>query len=154
MIELPTSIRLLFPAAGWSPGRRVAYHPVETDHPARAVLAEFGGLRVGQVWRGEECARSDVDFRLLWPDNAIRVWDQLLAVYLIGVADVHHGHAQPFVDDHCRFFEASSIHDAFYFHGASFGEAMERILLGRRARPMLRPTRSGPRDVVWKGVHI
>jgi hypothetical protein len=103
------------------------------------VLAEFGGLRVGQVGRGEECARSDVGFRLLWPDNAIRVWDQLLAVQLIGVADVHHGHAQLFVDNHCRSFEASSIHDAFCFHAASFGEAMERILLGRRARPMLRP---------------
>ena len=33
----------------------------------------------------------------------------------------------------------SQIHDAFWFGGASFNEAIERMLLGRRSRPMLRP---------------
>ncbi len=38
-----------------------------------------------------------------------------------------------------RFFGLGLIHDAFYFEGASFGAAMERLLLGRRSRPTLRP---------------
>jgi SUKH-3 immunity protein len=141
MMDLPASIRGSFLAAGWRPGRRVAVSPaVKTDHPACAILAEFDGLRVGQVGLGgEECGTSDVAFQLLWPDDTIRVWGQLLATQLIGVAEVHHAHEELFVDDHCRFFGASLIHDAFYFHGASFGEAMERLLLGRRAQPMLRP---------------
>lgn len=33
----------------------------------------------------------------------------------------------------------SLVHDAFSLSGHTFGEAVERLLLGRRARPMLRP---------------
>ncbi len=140
MIELPASIRRPFLAAGWRPGRRVAVSPaVAADHPACAILAEFGGLRVGQVGLGEECGTSDVVFQPLWPNDSIRVWEELLATQLIGVAEAHHGHEELYADHHGRLFGASIIHDAFYFHGASFGEAMERLLLGRRAQPMLRP---------------
>jgi hypothetical protein len=38
-----------------------------------------------------------------------------------------------------RCFGSSNMHSAFYFHGASFAEAIEGILQGRRARPMLLP---------------
>jgi SUKH-3 immunity protein len=139
MIDLPASIRGSFLAAGWRPGRSVAVaSAVATDHPACAILAEFGGLRVGQSGCGEECAKSDVMFQPLWPDSSIRMWEELLVTQLIGVADVCHRHAELYVDHHGRFFGASVVHDAFYFHGASFEETME-LLLGRRAQPMLRP---------------
>ena len=76
---------------------------------------------------------------LLWPHDSIHVWEELLATQLVGVAEVHHGHEELYVDHHGRLFGASLIHDAFYLHGASFGEAMESLLFGRRAQPMLRP---------------
>jgi SUKH-3 immunity protein len=125
MIELPFSILRSFRASGWRPGRRVVVaQVVPSDHPAYAILAEFAGLRVGHVGSGgKECATSDVVFQLLWPDDTIRVWDELLATRLIGVAEVHHAHEELFVDDHCRFFGASLIHDAFYFHGARLWNA-------------------------------
>lgn len=47
MIEPPSSVRPLFVAAGWHPGRRVEVPPaVPSDHPAAHVLAAFGGLKV------------------------------------------------------------------------------------------------------------
>jgi hypothetical protein len=102
--RLPASIRGSFLAAGWRPGRRLAVSPaVKTDHPACAILAEFDGLRIGQVGLGEECGTSDVVFQLLWPDDKIRVWGKLLATQLVGVAEVHHDHEELFVDDHYRF---------------------------------------------------
>ena len=61
MVELPESIRPLFLAAGWQPGRRVAVSPaVPTDHPAAAILATFGGLTVSRPAGAEraECSRD------------------------------------------------------------------------------------------------
>jgi hypothetical protein len=31
------------------------------------------------------------------------------------------------------------MHDAFYFYDEGFVQALERILLGKRAKPLLRP---------------
>jgi hypothetical protein len=55
------------------------------------------------------------------------------------VAEVHNRHGWLIIDEAGRCFGASKIHDAFYFEGQTFGEAVERLLLGRKARPMLRP---------------
>jgi hypothetical protein len=141
MTEVPASVRPLFVAAGWRSGRTVALSPApRADHPAAAILAEFGGLTVGQTGAGEECARSDITFRQLPPDDLILdVWGKLLRTQLIGVADVHHAHAELYMDSAGRCFVASIVDDGFYFEGASFSEAIERLLLGRRSRPMLRP---------------
>jgi hypothetical protein len=144
MIRLPASLRPLFVAAGWHPGRRVAVSPaVAADHPARAILAEFGGLRVGRAAPGgsgaDECAKSDVAFRQGQDEGVRRVWEELLGTQLIGMAEAHNGHEGLYVDGDNRVFGASIVHDAFYFHGALFEEAMERLLSGRRAQPMLRP---------------
>jgi hypothetical protein len=140
VIELPASIRHSFLASGWAPGRRIAVSSaVAADHPAHAILAEFGGLMVGESGCGEECAKMDVMFQALWPDSSIRVWEELLVTQLIGVADVCQKHEELYVDHHGRLFGASVVHDAFYFRGASFGGAMEGLLLGRRAQPLLKP---------------
>jgi hypothetical protein len=113
---------------------------VPPDHPAAAILAALAGLNVSPDREaGAECAPNDLAFRELWPDESITaVWATLLATQLIGVADMHHGHGELYVAADGRCFGRSCIHDAFYFEGASFAEAAEGPMLGRRARPLLR----------------
>ncbi|WP_315836214.1 SUKH-3 domain-containing protein [Bradyrhizobium prioriisuperbiae] len=136
MIEVPASARPLFVAAGWRPGRRTAAAPdVRHDHPAAAVLAELGGLLVGHL-----------TFQPLPPDDLIfDVWEKLLSTQLVGVAETRHGYAGLYMDSSGRCFGHTIVDDGFYFEGASFGEAIEGLLLGRRSRPMLRPEQS----TVW-----
>jgi len=114
---------------------------VPADHPAAAILAAFGGLTVTPDREaGEECAPDDLAFRELWLDESVTVvWAKLLGTQLVGVADMHHGHGELYVASDGRCFGRSCIHDAFYFEGASFAEAAERSMLGRRSRPLLRP---------------
>ena len=59
--EVLESVRPIFLAAGWHPGRRVPVpSTIPIDHPAAMVLAEFGGLIVDKGERGEECPTSSV----------------------------------------------------------------------------------------------
>jgi hypothetical protein len=149
--ELPSSVRKIFGAAGWGAGRLVAVPaPVPHQHPAHAVLGEFGGLAVGQSGPGKECAKSTLVFGYIEPDRAIRRWADLLQSRLIGVADVDGLHAELYMDASGRCFFASCIHDAFAFVGASLAEAMEHLLLGQRSRPMLRPDQTSV--VMWNEV--
>jgi SUKH-3 immunity protein len=145
MVDVPESVRPQFLAAGWFPGRRVAVSAaIPADHPAAAILAAFGGLTVTpDRAAGEECAPDDLAFREFWPDESItEVWGRLLDTRLVGVAEMHHGHGELYVAADGRCFGRSCIHDAFYFEGASFVEAAERAMLGRRSRPLLRPDQS------------
>ena len=147
-IGLPNAVRTAFDAAGWKVGRRVTVPAVVPhQHPAHAVLAEFGGLVVGQNGRGEECAKHSLSFGYLEPDRAVLRWADLLQSRLIGVAEIEDGDAELYVDASGRWFFASCIHDAFAFEGASFAEAVERELLGWRCKPMLRPDQSS--IVMW-----
>jgi hypothetical protein len=144
MVELPESVRPLFIAAGWYPGRRAPVSSaVPIFHPAAEILAEFGGLTVEPRGEGEECGPNDIAFRELWPDESIsQVWADLLGTRLVGVADLHHGHGELYAAADGRFFGRSCVHDAFWLEGGSFSEAVERSLLGRRSRPVLRPDQS------------
>jgi len=143
MLEPPESVRSQFIEAGWNPGRLVAVSPsVPAGHPAALLLGQFGGLTVGRCRAGEQCATNDLAFQLLTPepdDPKLAKWGELLGTRLVGVAEVHRAHGELYVDASGRYFGRSLIHDAFYFEGASFPEAMERLLLGRRSLPMLRP---------------
>lgn len=141
IMDIPAGVRPLFTAAGWQSGRRVRVHGrVPQLHPAHDVLREVGGLHIGQSEPGIECARSDLEFGFCEADHEIlSTWSELLRSRLIVVAEVHNRHGRLIVDEVGRCFGASQIHDAFYFEGQTFGEAVERLLLGRRARPMLRP---------------
>src|SRR5262245_50558739 len=130
--EIPKRVAPLFVEAGWYPGR----HAVVST---AAILAEFGGLTVGRTGDGEECAASDVAFgEITLDESIIDVWGQLLETRLVGVAEVHHSHGahgELQNDGFGRSCGASQVQDAFWFAGASFGEAMERLLLGRRSPP-------------------
>jgi hypothetical protein len=113
---------------------------IPANHPAAEILARFNGLTVGRVGTGEECATSDIHFRAIDSSNSdVLAWNRLLQTTLIGVAEVHHGHGELYVDSHGRCYGLSVIHDAFYFEGGTFVKAVERILRGRRSRPILRP---------------
>jgi hypothetical protein len=140
-MDIPASVRSLFLAAGWQPGRRIRVDGrVPELHPAHSILQEVGGLRVGRSEPGIECARSDLEFGFCEEDYEIlSTWGDLLRSRLVEVAEVHNRHGWLIVDEAGRCFGASQIHDAFYFEGQTFGEAVERLLLGRKARPMLRP---------------
>jgi hypothetical protein len=155
VVEVPESVRPLFVAAGWHPGRRMAVPPtVPADHPAAVVLAEFGGLTVARPEddEGEECALDNLAFGPLYPDPSILDgWAGLLGTRLVGIADIHHGHGEWYAAADGRVFGRSCIHDAFWLAGTSFADATERSLFGRRVQPMLRPDQP---SVVLYGVRF
>jgi hypothetical protein len=145
MVVVPESVRTRFVAAGWFPNRRVAVpSAIPTEHPAAAILAAFSGLTViPDHDTGEECAPDDLAFHYLEAEESItRVWADLIGTRLVGVAEVHRRHGELYVATDGRCFGRSNMHDAFYFQGASFADACERAMLGRRSRPMLRPDQS------------
>lgn len=144
MAEPPDAVRQSFLDAGWYPGRSVPVPAsIPTEHPAWNILAAFGGLVLLErdpepdpEWTPIE----ELAFRALFPCPAnTDLWGQLLGTRLVGIADVHNAHGEFYLAADGRCFGASCIHDAFYYHGATFAEAVEGILLRRRARPMLRP---------------
>jgi SUKH-3 immunity protein len=114
MTRIAATIEPYFLLAGRRHTRKIEVTPpVPLDHPSAAILAEIGGLSVGQTGRGEECATSDVVFRPLHPDNSILgVWNELLRTQLIGVAEVHDGHGELYVDSSGLWFEASLMDDS------------------------------------------
>ena len=144
MIEPPQAVRQYFLDAGWHHGRAVAVPPsIPREHPAWDVLTAFGGLVILErepepdpEWPPVE----ELAFRVLHPCPAVtEIWGGLLGSRLVGVADVHNAHGELYLASDGRCFGSSCIHIAFYFYGASFAEAVEGMLLGRRARPMLQP---------------
>ena len=143
-MDIPVSVRPLFVAAGWHAGRRVPVDGrVPARHPAHAVLQEMGGLHVGRTEGGGiECSRSDLQFGFCDDcagDGIVSTLQTVLPSRLIGVAEVHNCHEWLLLDEAGRGFGASVVHDGFHFVGQTFAQAAERELLGRKARPMLRP---------------
>ncbi len=97
---------------------------------------------MGNCDRGEECASSDIEFvhaNDYQGDATVLEWQKLLSTTLVNIGEVHHSHGALFIDDSGAWYGMSFIHDAFWFEGASFEEAVERILLGRKGKAMLRP---------------
>ena len=141
MVELPGAVRRFFVEAGWYPGRSV---PVPTsvprDHPAWEVLSALGGLTILRRYGPEWPPIEELEFGPLDPCPDITgVWGGLLGSRLVGIAEVHNAHGELYLAADGRCFGSSRVHDAFYFEGESFAEAVEARLLGRWARPMLRP---------------
>lgn len=140
-MEIPSSVRRVLVEAGWHPGRHIDVDArVWQSHPAHRILKEFGGLHIGRCGQGIECATSDLEVGFCEPDQEVGpVWSELLGSQLVAVAEVHHRHGWLLVDEAGRCFGASQIHDAFYYVGPDFGVGLERLLIGRKTRPMLRP---------------
>ena len=139
-IKLSAATRQLLQDAGWFPARRVSTLAPK-DHPAEPILAALSGLRVGQTGRGETCARSDIAFFPLEhePDDGIHEWSRLLGTVLVGLGEVHNAHGELWMASDGRCFGRSLVHKAFYFEGEDFADAIEGLLLGRRARPLIHP---------------
>ena len=128
MLELPKSVLPLLIAAGWVPGRRATVEQgIPSDHPAVAILAEFGGLHV----RTKSDNRSDVVFEYhdITKDPLFTLWQELLKTRLIYVGQSADGYEYFLVDHSGRWFQASVMNCAIEFVGYAFAEAVERILL-------------------------
>lgn len=150
-LEPSPSVRSLFERAGWYPDRcEELDEAVDRRHPAAAVLAAFGGLEVRPDGvAGRTCAPSAVHFVRLLPTKRASDWSRLLETELVGIADLADGHSSLYLADDGRVFGMSDIHDACYFEGETFAFAIERVLLGERAQPMLHPAQ---REVTLYGV--
>ncbi|PBB22552.1 hypothetical protein CK228_30860 [Mesorhizobium sp. WSM4312] len=151
MMTLPPAVLPIFAAAGWFPGRKVPVSPtVPAGHPVAAILSEFDGLKVGETGSGIECARSDISF--WWsPDEGyeeIFEIEALLQTKLACFAAAHNYHVSLYVDGGGRVFVVSPSMPGIGFMGSTFGEAMERTLLGLRASPLLLPSHD---KVSWYG---
>jgi hypothetical protein len=141
-MELLTSaIEPHFRRAGWLPTRRVAVDcDVPADHPAYTVLQSFGGLRVGEVGTGEDCARSDVEFCAVEEDDAlVQAWQSALGTRFLSIGECHNGHGQLWLDGRGRLFHSGIVAPMVLYEGPTFASGMERLLRGRRSQPMLLP---------------
>jgi len=136
-------VRSILSAAGWYPGRHVAvFETIPSTHPAAAILSELTGVKaVPHSREGVECATGILEFRKVDfnDDEHGRIWSSLLRTELIGVAEMDDGAAVLCVAADGRCFGMSNLHDAFFYEGDRIEEAVERLLLGYQARPLLRP---------------
>ena len=145
MPRLPPSVEPLFQRAGWRPSAAQHEQPnpaASAQERAAAVIAEFGGLLVGAVGPGRELASSNVHFysRVRPEVTAIvQAWSSQLGE-LAGVATAHHDHIVLFVSSAGSFYAFTDPDDRLYSIGQTFGEAMERLLLGIGSGPSI------PRD--------
>ncbi|RWD26788.1 MAG: hypothetical protein EOS34_32690 [Mesorhizobium sp.] len=145
MTTLPTAVLPIFAAAGWFSGRKVPVSPaVPANHPAAAILSEFGGLNVGKLGPGMECARSDVIF--CWsPHEGYR---EILEIGAGLLCHSSQSSRKPVCRQRGPGVCGVSGHARHSFMGRTFGEAMERALLGRKASPLLLPSHD---KVSWYG---
>lgn len=142
IMQPPIQFIAAFEAAGWSNTRHVAVHDaVPVDHPARELLASFGGLHVfPKSDSGIECGTSDVDFQFVdhrW--HVIDEWEKLLAVRLCGVALASKTYEQIWLAADGRVFASNDVTDDFSFVGAEINDAIGNLLSGIRHRPLLLP---------------
>jgi hypothetical protein len=134
MLSIPSSIEPLFLRAGWQvPAQPRATQGVRSaEGHAAAVMAEFGGLRVGAVGAGRDLAASDVHFYAEPHQEETSLVERWLSQLgsLAAVASAHHDHMIVLVDADGRFYAFTDPNDRLYLVGHAFGEAMERLLLG------------------------
>jgi hypothetical protein len=130
--------------AGWRADRNVPVSgSVPTTHPAWQALSNLGGLHVvPELDTGIECGACDIEFNAPAAPSEVVRWARLLGSTLVPVAEVGGGHGLLCIASDGTCYGSSYIHDAFYFEGERLEVALDRILLGKKARPMLRPDQS------------
>jgi hypothetical protein len=144
MLEVPDSVEAQFTAAGWQPANVApkATKTLSALQRATTIISEVGGLHVEAAGAGRETAASDVRFyRQIRPEVtvAVRPWSRSLGE-LVGVANAHRDHIILFVDSDGALYAFTDPDEQLYSIGRTFGEAMERLLLGLSYGPPI------PRD--------
>ena len=137
MIDVPESVLPLFEAAGWSPGRSIEVQFGELtslrSYPlAKELITTFGGLKVGTCGRGRDCAKSDIEFTAS-PSIETRIAVAKLESPgddLFPLGDSHRKHADLFLDASGRVHAWGVPDGSLCVVGSSFGDAVERLLLG------------------------
>jgi hypothetical protein len=137
--RFPAGVLQCLVAAGWTPARSV---PLPNDLPtdftifsaAEKVLREFGGLHIGSVGPGQECATSDLS---LSPASATGLSAHTglatstgSSLYPLG--EFHHGHAFLLIDEDGAIY---TYFDELEPYAASFDQALGQLVLGLRPRP-------------------
>lgn len=137
---LPESVTPWFRAAGWFPGRRAWFtwcrglKRLCSFSLGAALIHEFGGLRVGRVGPGEECATSDLQFHRC-PSDADRYSVAELEapgddLFPLGLA--HRGYMELFIDRRGRLWVYGVPDGSLAVAGETFGAGVERLLLARK----------------------
>ncbi|WP_321918001.1 SUKH-3 domain-containing protein [Burkholderia cepacia] len=138
VVVIPLSVKALFADSGWRGDSGCRVSSGDGEHPGDAILREFGGLIVGASASGQTCARMGLVFHALArKDHQIDAWEQALGTMMIGFAEDDLGYAEFYVDAQGRVFSTNCVVDGVYLCGFTFGEAVERTLLGRVSIPLL-----------------
>ena len=139
MSSLPDSIQSLFIVAGWTPKQPQLSSQDVSSFSADYVLSEFGGLEVGSCGPGLECTTSNIRFlsNVNEGKNSVTTpWERKLGL-LVAVADAHNDHIIVYTDRKGIYYFFTEPDEQLYLGGNSFGEAMERLLLGKAYGPRI-----------------
>jgi SUKH-3 immunity protein len=140
MLVLPESILPFFTKAGWFEGRNSCIKSNNQNPFVADIFTEFGGLNVGEVGAGRDCAKSDVCFfndaneTIDEADDYKHFQKQVGQLGLI--ADAQHNHMQVLVGENGQFYVFTIPDGKLYFAGEHFNAAMERLLLGIHLLPI------------------
>lgn len=107
--------------------------PHSAPERVNEIISEFGGLRVGQTGAGCEQAASNIHFyseaNLTNDSLLVEAWNSKIGK-LSAFATAHNDHIIIFVSDIGNYYAFTDPDECLYMVGSTFGEAMERILLG------------------------
>ena len=135
-----------FSRAGWTPARAVPIPSnVDPSHPGAEVLASCSGLTVLPSGLGTEAPVMDIRFtNSLDYDPDAAEWEKFLNTQLVVIAEVDQERGVLLVSNDDRYFVLDNC-GGFGFAGANFQVAIDVLLLGKRLKPLLRPTESSTR---------
>jgi hypothetical protein len=121
--------------SGWFEGRSVDVSVydrlgMEMSVAAKAVLAEFSGLHIGECGRGIECAASDLQVDPLLCTHLVSevqaIGDELNQSFF-PIGESHRGHGYLLVDSHGRVYIFDDEVRPFAY---SFDRALQKLITG------------------------
>jgi hypothetical protein len=136
--QVPKSCLWKFLRAGWYPGRRAWFtrfdglESLASCKLGTALTREFGGLHVGRTGPGRDHAVSDIYFyRRPSAEHryAVKTIEQA-GDDLFPLGEAHEGHMELFLDARGRLVVYGVPDGSLAVVGESFGEGVERLLLG------------------------
>ena len=129
-----TAILEMFVKSGWK-ASSLDFDALPAEHPkatAERIIAQFRDLHVGSVGAGRDLPASDVYFYShLRPEVSLvaEPWLEITGM-LWGIGTAHHGHMIILTGAQGEFYAFTDPDEQLYSLGATFSEAMERLLLG------------------------